>query len=327
MGVGEGSIFFVGRCVRVVRNKLVVLFGGGGFVGRYVAQALLAAGARVRVAQRDPRAAVFLKPLGGLGQTQFVAVDVRKPETVARALAGADMAVNLVGAFANMDALHVDGARHIAEAARDSGVQALVHVSAIGADPESASAYGRTKGEGEAAVRAAFPDATILRPSLVFGREDAFTNRFASMIAKAPMVPVLRAGTRFQPVYVKDVADAVVRALEAPAVAAGRVLELGGPDVLTMRAIQDYLAHEVGRSPAMLELPDGVGAMIASMGFLPGAPITSDQWTMLQRDNVVASAEDGFAALGIVPTAMASVAGAWLVRYRRHGRFAKRATA
>lgn len=306
-----------------VRNKLVVLFGGGGFVGRYVAQALLAAGARVRVAQRDPRQAYFLKPLGGLGQTQFVAADVKRPESVARALQGADAVVNLVGAFQDMQALHVGGARAIAEAARDAGLQAMVHVSAIGADPESASAYGRSKGEGEAAVRTAFPAATILRPSVVFGQEDEFTNRFAGMVA-LPVVPVLRGDARFQPVFVKDVASAVVRALDDQEAHAGKLYELGGPDVLTLRQIYQFLATETGRKPYLLDLPDALGGLVAA---LPGTPLTRDQWQMLQRDTVVADGAGGFAALGITPTPMAAVAGTWLVRFRRHGRFAKRAAA
>lgn len=309
-----------------MKDKLVVLFGGGGFVGRYVAQALLAAGARVRIAQRDPKQAFFLKPLGGLGQTQFVAADVRKPDSVTHALAGADAVVNLVGAFADMTALHIDGAKTIAQAATAAGAGALVHVSAIGADPQSASEYGRSKGEGEAAVRAAFPAATILRPSLVFGREDEFTNRFAAMIARMPVVPVLRGSTKFQPVYVKDVARVVVAALADPKAFAGRTLDLGGPDVLTMRQIHTFLSDAVLRHPPMPDLPDAVGSAIAAMGFLPGAPITRDQWAMLAQDNVV-SGENGLAAAGITPTPMAAVAPEWLVRFRRQGRFAKRVTA
>ncbi|MFD1786110.1 complex I NDUFA9 subunit family protein [Sphingomonas floccifaciens] len=309
-----------------MKDKLVVLFGGGGFVGRYVAQALLAAGARVRVAQREPKQAFFLKPLGELGQTQFVAADVRKPESVARAIAGVDAVVNLVGAFADMTALHVTGSETIAQAAHDAGVGALVHVSAVGADPESASEYGRSKGEGEAAVRAAFPSATILRPSLVFGREDEFTNRFGAMIARMPVVPMLRGATKFQPVFVKDVARVVVAALADPKAFAGRTLELGGPDVLTMRQIHEFLAGAVLRHPPMPDLPDAVGAGLATFGFLPGAPLTRDQWIMLQRDNVVAG-ENGLAAAGVTPTPMAAVAPEWLVRYRRQGRFAKRVTA
>jgi len=308
-----------------MKDRLVTLIGGGGFIGRYVAQELLAAGARVRIAQRDPREALFVKPLGGLGQTQFVAVDVRKPETIARAVAGADGVVNLAGSFSDMAAVMARGAGAVAQAAAAAGVANLVHVSAIGADPESPSAYGRAKADGEAAVRAAFPSAVILRPSTVFGREDAFVNRFAAMIARFPVIPVLRAGARFQPVYVADVAQAVKAALRDSA-AAGQTLELGGPDTLTMGALIRWIAGAIGRQPAILELPDLVGGLIALGGFLPGAPITRDQWQMLQRDTVVTGV-DGLAALGIAPTPMDAVAPAWLVRYRRNGRFGTHAAA
>jgi NADH dehydrogenase len=308
-----------------MKDRLVTLIGGGGFIGRYVAQELLAAGARVRIAQRDPREALFLKPLGGLGQIQFVATDVRKPDTIARAVAGADGVVNLAGSFSDMDAVMVRGAGAVAEAAASAGVGNLVHVSAIGADPESPSAYGRAKAAGEAAIRAAFPAATILRPSTVFGREDAFVNRFAAMIAGLPIMPVLRAGARFQPVYVADVAQAAKAALDNSAVAS-QTLDLGGPDVLTMGALIRWIAGAIGRDPAILELPDMVGSLIAMGGFLPGAPITRDQWLMLQRDTVV-TGTDGLAALGIAPTPMDAVAPAWLVRYRRNGRFGTHATA
>lgn len=308
-----------------MKDRLVTLIGGGGFIGRYVAQELLAAGARVRIAQRDPREALFVKPLGGLGQTQFVAVDVRKPETIARAVAGADGVVNLAGSFSNMDAVMARGAGAVAQAAAAAGVAHLVHVSAIGADPESPSAYGRAKAGGEAGVRAAFPGATILRPSTVFGREDAFVNRFAAMVARFPVIPVLRAGARFQPVYVADVAQAVKAAL-SDSTAAGQTLELGGPDVLAMGALIRWIAGALGRNPGILELPDLVGGLIALGGFLPGAPITRDQWQMLQRDTVVTGV-DGLAALGIAPTPMDAVAPAWLVRYRRNGRFGTHAAA
>lgn len=307
-----------------MKDRLVTLIGGGGFIGRYVAQELLAAGARLRIAQRDPREALFLKPLGGLGQIQFVAADVRKPGTIARAVAGADAVVNLAGSFSDLDGVVVGGARAVAEAAASAGVSSLVHISAIGADPESPAAYGRAKAAGEAAVRAAFPTATILRPATVFGREDAFVNRFAAMIARAPVVPVLRSGARFQPVYVADVAQAVKAALGDPA--AGQTLELGGPDILTMGALIRWIAGAIGRDPAILELPDVVGGLIALGGFLPGAPITRDQWRMLQRDTVVTGI-DGLAMLGIAPTPMDAVASAWLVRYRRHGRFGTHAAA
>jgi NADH dehydrogenase len=301
-----------------VNNKLVTLIGGGGFIGRYVAQALLKAGARVRIAQRDPRQAFFLKPLGGLGQTQFVAVDVTRPETVARAVEHADGVVNLVGSFeGNLDRIHVEGARAVAEAAARMGVGALVHVSAIGADADSASNYARTKGEAEAAVRAAFAHATILRPSTVFGREDQFINRFAGMIAKLPVVPVLRSEARFQPVYVGDVANAVVAGLSDPARLGGELYELGGPEVLTMLEIQQRIASHIGRNPTFLPLPDAVGGLLASV---PGGPLTGDQWKLLQRDSVVTAAE-GLTAMGLARTPFDAVAPGWLVRYRKAGRF------
>ena len=304
-----------------MKNKLVTLIGGGGFVGRYAVRALLVAGARVRVAQRDPRHAWFLRTQGGLGQTQFVAADVTRPDTIARAVAGSDVVVNLVGAFgATMERVQVGGARVVAEAAAGTGAGALVHVSAIGADPAAASNYGRTKGEGEAAVRDAFASATILRPSTVFGREDQFLNRFAGMIAALPVVPVLAAETRFQPVFAGDVGEAIAVTAADPASFGGRTLELGGPDVMTMMAIHRYLADEIDRSPSLVALPDIAGSLLAS---LPGAPISRDQWLMLQQDNVVRG-DDGFAALGIAPTPIAAVAPEWLVRFRKQGRFGRR---
>lgn len=303
-----------------MKDRLVTLIGGGGFAGRYVAQALLKAGARVRIAQRDPRSAWFLKPLGGLGQTQFVAADVRRPDSLARAIAGSDAVVNLVGAFGStMDAVNADGAGNVAKAGAAAGVQALVHISAIGADPHSPSAYGRSKAEGEAQVRAAFPDATILRPSLMFGQEDQFVNRFAAIAARAPIVPVLKGATRIQPVFVADVAAAVVNALGQSQTFAGQTLELGGPEVMSFTQFNRWLVEAIGSKRPVVELPDFVGAAIATLGFLPGAPITWDQWLMLQHDNVAAS--DGLGALGVTATPLGAIAPTWLVRFRKHGRF------
>jgi len=305
-----------------MNDKLVTLIGGGGFVGRYVAQALLATGARVRIAQRDPRQAFFLKPLGGLGQTQFVGADITKPETIAHAVSGSDVVVNLVGVLAgDFQRVQALGAQTVAQAAAKAGVGALVHVSAIGADPQSASAYGKSKGQGEAAVRAAFPNATILRPSIVFGREDAFVNRFAGMIEKAPVVPVLRGGTRFQPVFAGDVGAAVLAAVQEPGRFGGHSYELGGPDVLSMKELLRWIANEIDRSPHFLDLPDSLGALLAK---LPGTPITTDQWQMLGRDNVVGQGVDGLSALGVTATPMAAVAPEWLVRFRKQGRFGRR---
>ncbi|MGP7796569.1 complex I NDUFA9 subunit family protein [Sphingomonas sp. CLY1604] len=303
-----------------MKDKLVTIFGGGGFVGRYVVQALLRGGARVRIAERDPRHAWFLKPLGGLGQTQFVAADVTLPDTVRRAVNGADAVINMVGVLAgDFERLHVTGARNVAEAAAALGVETLVQVSAIGADPAAPSGYGSSKGRGEEAVRAAFPGAAIVRPSIVFGREDQFINRFAAMIARAPVVPVLRAGVKFQPVFAGDVGDAVAAATDARF--AGQTLELGGPDVMSMGEIIRFIAATLGRSPSIVELPDGAGALLAR---LPFAPITQDQWLMLQRDNVVAAGTPGLAELGIVPEPLSSIAPDYLVRFRKSGRFGRR---
>jgi uncharacterized protein YbjT (DUF2867 family) len=288
-----------------------------------VAQALMRTGARIRVAQRDPRQAFAIKSLGSLGQSQFVAADITKRDTVERAVAGADGVLNLVGAFdGDLQAIHVEGARHVAEAARAAGARALVHVSAIGADPQATSRYGRTKGDGEAAVREAFPGATILRPSVVFAPEDQFLNRFAGLIKRLPAVPVLAPATRFQPIFAGDVADAVAAALRHPERYAGRTFELGGPDVLSMLEIQLFIAAEIGRSPSFLPLPASLGGLIAS---LPGGPLSRDQWLMLQRDSVVGKGAEGLAALGVEATPMAAVAPAWLTRFRRAGRFGRRA--
>ena len=305
-------------------GQLITVLGGGGFLGRYVVQRLLARGARVRIAQRNPRAATFLKPLGGLGQTQFVAVDVRDPAGVLRAVQGSDAVINLVGAFGDMQAIQADGAGHVAAAAKSAGVGTLVHLSAIGADSESASAYGRSKGDGETAVRAAFTGAAILRPSIIFGREDQFINRFAAMMRLSPVVPVIAPNAKFQPIYVGDVADAVVAALGNGA--AGRTFEIGGPQVLTMAELLRWIASATGRSPLFVDVPDPVSSVLASgFGWAPGAPITKDQWLMLQHDNIVTDGAAGLAQLGITPTSLASVAEGWLVQYRRHGRFAQTA--
>ncbi len=305
-----------------MKNKLVTLIGGGGFVGRYAARALLDAGARLRVAQRDPRQAWFLRTQGGLGQTQFVAADVTRPDTIARAVAGADVVVNLVGVLSGaFQRVHVDGARIVAEAAAAAGVEALVHVSAIGADAGAESAYGRSKGEGEQAVRRAFPDASILRPSIVFGREDAFVNRFAAVVEKSPVVPVLRAPVKFQPIFAGDLGAAIAAAAGDAGRFGGRTFELGGPDVISMGELIRFIADTIGRSPSIVELPDAIGSLMARV---PMSPITRDQWLMLQRDNVVSADADGLAALGVVPTPMAAVVPEYLVRFRRQGRFGRR---
>jgi len=310
----------------VKTDRLITLFGGGGFVGRYVAQALFKAGARVRIAERDPRRAFFLKPLCGLGQIQFFRAEIGDRGAVAAAVHGADAVVNLVGVLGgDLEAIHIDGARNIAEAAAAAAVPALVHVSAIGADPESESAYGRSKSEGEAAVRTAFPRATIVRPSIVYGPEDDFINRIARMAQLLPALPVIRGGWRLQPVFAADLGKAIARAALDPAPFAGATFELGGPQVLTMAELNRWICRATGRNRAIVEIPDSLGRMMARLtGWLPGAPISWDQWLMMARDNVASG--PGFEAFGIRPAPLAAVAEDWLTLYRRHGRFARLST-
>jgi len=301
-----------------MQGKLITIFGGGGFLGRYVAQTLLGQGARVRVACRNANSAIHIKPLGNLGQVQLMEADVRKPASVARAVADADAVVNLVGSFADMNAVQNIGAGIVAKAAADAGVTALAHISAIGADAHSNAEYGQSKAGGEAAVHAAFPSAVILRPSIVFGREDQFINRFAGLIRMLPVVPVIGAATRFQPVFVGDVAKAVAAAL---AHQDGRVLELGGPEIFSMMELNRWIAKAIGRTPLFVEVPDIAAKMLAKgTGWMPGAPITEDQYKMLGSDNVV-TGTDGLAAYGIVPMPIDVIAADWLDIYRKHGRF------
>ncbi len=309
----------------VKTDRLVTLFGGGGFLGRYVAQALLADGARIRIASRTPKRAFSLKPLGGLGQVQFVRADITDRASVAAAVAGADAVINLVGTFgSSMHAVHVGGPRHIGETASAAGVEAVVHVSAIGADPESHSQYGRTKGEGELALREAFAAATIVRPSIAFGAEDNFVNRFARMAQWLPVMPVMRPDWRLQPVHAADLGRAIARAALDPRTHRGATYELGGPQAMTMRELNQWICRATGRDRALAEIPDPVGRLMARLtGWLPGAPISWDQWLMMEKDNVASGALPGFEAFGLRPAPLAAVAEEWLTLYRRHGRFAK----
>lgn len=306
------------------RDRVVTLFGGGGFLGRYAVQALARTGARLRIVQRDPGRAFFLKPLAAVGQIQFARADIRDSDAVRAAAQGSDAVVNLVGILkGDFERIHVAGARNVAEAAAAAGASSLVHVSAIGADPEAESDYGRSKGEGEEAVRAAFPGATILRPSVLFGREDNFVNRFAGLARLAPVLPVISGSTKFQPVYAADVGRAVSAAALDPGRYGGETYELGGPQVLTMRELMEWVCETTGRGRALIDLPDPVARLLArATGWLPGAPITWDQWLMLRRDNVASAGGGGLEAFGLRGTPLAAVAEGWLTSYRRHGRFA-----
>jgi len=305
-------------------EELVTVFGGGGFIGRYVCEFLMKGGLRVRVAQRDPRQAYIIQPLGKVGQFGFERADVTNAESVRRVIHGSTAVVNLCGVFgAGMHKVHVDGARNIAEAARDFGLSSNVQISAIGASLDSASAYGRTKAEGEEAVRNAFPRATIVRPSLVFGAEDNLTNRFATM-AKLPFLPVIAAKRNFQPVYVRDLAKAIAMSVLEPERFAGQTYEIGGPQVMSMVELHRAILDLTGQDPDIVAMPDFFGDLLSRFGWLPGAPLTRDQWMMLQRDNVPSGKYPGLEAFGIEPTPLAAVAYEWLGRFHRGGKFAGR---
>jgi NADH dehydrogenase len=306
------------------QEELVTIFGGGGFVGRYVCEFLLKSGVRVRVAQRDPRRAYIIQPLAQVGQYGFAQADVTHPESVREAVKSATAVINLCGVFGRaMRSVHVEGARTVAEAAREAGAGAFVQVSAIGADVAAESNYGRTKGEGEAAVRGAFPDATIIRPSLVFGPEDDLTNRFAAM-ARLPFLPVIAGKRNFRPVYVRDIARAIAMAALEPATYGGRTFEIGGPQVMSMAELHQVILELTGQTPEVVQMPDFVASAVARLGWLPGAPLTRDQWLMLQRDNVPADGSSGLEAFGIRPTPLAAVAYEWLGRFNKGGKFAGR---
>jgi uncharacterized protein YbjT (DUF2867 family) len=306
------------------QEELVTIFGGGGFIGRYVCEVLMKSGVRVRVAQRDPRKAYIIQPLGQVGQFGFAKADITDAVSVREAVKSATAVINLCGVFGRgMQAVHVEGARTAAQAARDAGAKAFVQISAIGADAAAESNYGRTKSEGEAAVRKAFPRSTIVRPSLVFGPEDDFTNRFAAM-ARLPFLPVIAGERNFQPVYVRDLAEAIATAALKPGIYGGKTYEIGGPQVMSMMELHRTILDLTGQRPEVVALPDFVASTIAKLGWLPGAPITRDQWLMLQRDNVPAKGSAGLEAFGIEPTPLEAVAYEWLGRFHKGGKFAGR---
>ncbi len=320
---------------RMVGPGLAVVFGGSGFVGRYVVRALAKRGWRVRAAVRRPDLAGYLQPMGAVGQVMPVQANLRYPESVANAVQGADLVVNCVGVLAStgkqsFDAVHAEGARAVARAARAAGVKSLVHVSAIGADDKSSARYARSKAAGEQAVREEFPDAVILRPSIVFGTEDEFFNRFAGMARFAPLMPLIGGGrTRFQPVWVGDVAEAVIAAGVDGKAQAGKVYELGGPQVLSFRQLLDDTQKWAGRSRGYLYLPFWVAKLQALLTWpLPNGlrPVTVDQVRMLQRDNVVSpeAEKEGrtLAGLGIgTPHAVGAIVPAYLERFKPRGQY------
>jgi uncharacterized protein YbjT (DUF2867 family) len=305
-------------------RRVATVFGGSGFIGRYVVKRLAERGFIVRVAVRDPESALFLKPMGAVGQIVPLYTSIAIEGTVHRATEDAELVVNLVGILSerksgDFDRIHAEGAGRIARLAAASGVAQLVHVSAIGADPASPSHYGRSKAAGEVGVREAFPHATILRPSVVFGPEDQFLNRFGVIAQFLPIMPVIAGETLFQPVYVGDVADAVMATLLGPGFG-GRLYELGGPAVLSMRDVIRYVLRETQRRRPLVNVPMSLARLQArAMELLPGKPLTRDQVLMLARNNTVSPGTPGLPALGIVPTPLEMVAPSYLRRFRPGG--------
>lgn len=312
---------------RAADDLLITIIGGSGFIGRHTVRLLAQTGARIRVAVRHPNDALFLRPMGGVGQIALLQANVRHEDSLHNAIDGADAVVNLVGILANsgrqtFDAVHVGAAKSIARIAATCGVDRLIHLSAIGADPHGKAQYARSKGLGEQAVWEAFPQATVVRPSIVFGPEDDFFNRFAGMAQIAPALPLIGGGqTRFQPVYVEDVARAICRCI-ADEETAGKSYELGGPAVMTFREVLEYVLAQTHRDRALVNLPFGLAAVLAYfLQFAPGSPLTPDQVRLLQSDNIVADNALGLSDLGITPTPVQSVAPSYLRRYRRTGQF------
>jgi uncharacterized protein YbjT (DUF2867 family) len=315
-------------------RQLVTVFGGSGFIGRHLVQRLAATGAVIRIAIRYREDAHFLKTMGDVGQITTLETDIADPAEIHRAVEGADWVVNLVGIFHprgrhTFENLHAKAPGQIAAAAKEAGASRFVHISALGADDEAESAYARTKADGETAVLAAFPEATIIRPSVVFGPEDNFFNLFARMAIWAPCLPVIDkhawkignmygdGGPKFQPVYVGDVADAIVAALENPS-QGGKIFELAGPHVYTMRQIMETTLREIRRDRWLMPMTFGMAKLQAAlMSLLPKPLLTRDQVLMMMRDNVASGSFPGFKDLGIEPTTAEAILPTYLNRFRR----------
>ncbi|MDB5363448.1 MAG: 3-beta-hydroxy-Delta(5)-steroid dehydrogenase [Rhodospirillales bacterium] len=311
--------------------RRATVFGGAGFIGRYVVKRLAQRGVTITVASRHARRGNYLQPMGDVGQIVLLDGDIGDEDFAAASMAGVDLVVNLVGILAEsgkqrFDALQHQGAARLARLATAAGVERFVQFSAIGADPASPARYARSKAEGEAAVRAAFPGAVILRPSIVFGPEDQFFNRFAEMTRLSPFLPLIGGGTtKFQPVYVGDVADGVMAALDRPE-AAGQAYELGGPRIYTFAELMRLMLREIDRpSLPLVPIPFGLASLQAAiLEHLPGKLLTRDQVRMLKRDNVVSPGARTLSDLGILPTAPEVILQSYLERFRRGGRFSPR---
>jgi uncharacterized protein YbjT (DUF2867 family) len=311
--------------------RRATVFGGTGFIGRYIVKRLAQRGTTLTVVGRHARRGNYLQPMGDVGQIVLIDGDVRDEALTATAMVESDLVVNLIGILAEtgkqkFDALQHQAAGRLARQAKAAGVGQFVQFSAIGADAASPARYGRSKAEGETAVRAAFPEAIILRPSIVFGPEDQFFNRFAEMTRISPFLPLIGGGdTKFQPVYVGDVANATLAAIDRPE-AAGQTYELGGPRVYSFTELMQIMLREIGRPGfPLVSIPFGLASLQAAfLERLPGRLLTRDQVTMLKRDNVVAPGARTLADLGITPTAPEVILQSYLERFRTGGRFAPR---
>jgi NADH dehydrogenase len=308
-------------------NVVITVFGGSGFIGRHVIRALAKKGHRLRVATRYPNLANHLPPMGHVGQIQLLKTNVRDAGQVEAALAGAQAAINLCGILyewgeQSFDAIHIEAAETIGKCARARGLKSLVHVSSIGASETAPSAYSRSKAEGEKRLRAAFPDAVILRPSIVFGPEDQFFNRFARMAQFSPFLPLVGGGhTNFQPIFVGDVAAAVVKGLSDVSTA-GKTYELGGPNIYSFKALMRFLLWEIERERLLVPIPFGIASFLAFfLQLLPSPLLTPDQVQSLRSDNVVAPGALTLADLGRAPTSVEAEAPAYLWRFRPKGQY------
>ena len=311
---------------------LVTVFGGSGFVGTHAVRALVKDGWRVRVATRSPHTEGDLRVIGAVGQIQLVQANLRYKDSVARAVEGADAVINLVSVLfescrQTFSALNVQGVHTIADAAKAHGITNVVHVSAIGADKESGADYARTKGEGEAALRELIPTADILRPSIIFGPEDNFFNKFAAMAQIAPALPLIGGGeTKFQPVYVADVARAIATCLAAGT--SGQTYELGGPQTYSFKELLQFTVAAIGRKRLLAPVPWPIATLMGLAGEVSGALpfvtpfLTRDQVENLKVDNIVADDAKSFSDLGIAPEAMEAIVPAYLVRFKKYGQFA-----
>lgn len=314
----------------VLNGKLVTVFGGSGFVGRHVVRALIKRGYRVRAAVRRPDLAGHLQPLGAVGQVHAVQANLRYGDSVRKALEGADAFINLVGILhesgkQSFEAVQAEGARTIAEAARDLGVSTSVHMSAIGANSEAASSYARSKGVGEVAMRDIIPETVILRPSVIFGPEDDFFNKFASMARFFPVLPLVGAETKFQPVFVGDVAEAAAKAIDG-AVRHGQIYELGGPEVYSFRDMMKYMLAVINRPKAVIDTPMPIARIQAFfLGLMPNPLLTSDQLKLLRQDNIVSdeaiAEKRTFEEFDVSPQHLTAILPTYLWRFRPHGQF------